>query len=934
MVKKAPVEDILLRDIPPDKVEAITSLSKRIRVIAAPGTGKTETLTRRVAWLLLRKRVPPDRIVAFTFTEKAAENMKERVYDRVTELGERTLVNQIGRMFLGTIHSFCAYLLRDDPDYGHYDVLDDNEEIAFLLKHGHSFGITAKGRYSEGKNYAEKCLNFHRNADVIYNDLLDIKKVGAAGPPYDKFAEDFRQYEELLDQEHLLTFGRLIPLAVKCLEEKPRLLTDIGFEHLLVDEFQDINPTQHKLINLIGRHASVFIVGDPRQTIYQWRGSDCSCFDRFASKPALHDVELKENRRSTKRVIDVANAFTKGADWAAGQKPMLGLRKDAGSAFVLKAETPEEEAEYIIERIKTARRKGIPYGQMAILFRSVRTSAPPFVRLLRNEGIPFTVHGRVGLFRRREIQTLAALFAWLINDGSWWRAETEDSNVINLYGDDLLDFALKTWTDFGKTLGVNFRLKRAKPALARVKSALADVKIRESPYPNVTSLYHELLNILGFKKFDADSPEGTQAVAMANLGRFSTVLTDFQGPYRRRGANPTWQSFLKNLNWYMLTYAYEAYDERISEDEKPLDAVVLSTVHQAKGLEWQLVFVPALQARRFPSSMTGIKQFWTIPEDLFDLRRYEGNIDDEARLFFVAITRAADHLILSCFERKKIKSAPSPFLVALESELEPLSKRPGVEPLPHRRDYKEFTTISVSDIIRYRRCPYWFRLNVLWGFQPALSRFLGYGKDLHYILRRLGEEVKKGSDPLTLVDKFVQRYFMLPYMAKELSDEFGAKAAAKIKNYIRNHEEEMGAIEEVEARIEFPLGGDTEIKATVKGVIDVLLAKSGSEIRDYKTSEESTTIEDARAQLLLYAAGIRGLGREVNRASVAYIDENDVKEWKINDDDIDSELERTATDIESMIIKKDFHPRPDHKKKYCLDCDYAVICRAVTVSRS
>ena len=267
--------------------KAVTSKKRYIRVIAGAGAGKTETLTRKIASLLLIDDVPPRSIVAFTFTEKAAQSMKSRVYERVKQLGGEEQCAHIGEMYIGTIHGYCLRILQDYFGYGAYGAFDENQEMAFLLRFGWNLSLT------QGRSYSENCELFKQTLNAVYAEMLPDSILEKKASP---FFNSYKKYEEHLKRHKRLTFDRMITLAVHHLLEKPEVLSYV--KYLIVDEYQDINHAQEHLIKLIGSAGNIFIVGDPRQTIYQFRGSDPGCFDSFATHyPDVETISITENRR-------------------------------------------------------------------------------------------------------------------------------------------------------------------------------------------------------------------------------------------------------------------------------------------------------------------------------------------------------------------------------------------------------------------------------------------------------------------------------------------------------------------------------------------------------------------------------------------------------------------------------------------------------------
>ncbi|NLA61412.1 MAG: ATP-dependent helicase, partial [Firmicutes bacterium] len=308
---------------PPQK-QAVLTRSRFSRIVAGAGAGKTETLTRRIVFLLA-SGAPPESIVAFTFTEKAAASMKERIYTRVREILGLDVARGLGRMFIGTMHSYAARLLQAQFGYGNYDILDENQEVAFVLQHGWEIGLGQSAR-ERGNRYGVYCLDFLKSQSVVCDELLAIDEVGCDG--HERFATEVEKYWDLLERSQLLTFARMIRLAAENLRSsKP----DIGVRHLIVDEYQDINRAQEALIDAIITcgDASCMVVGDPRQCVYEWRGSDPGCFSRFRSGEA-ESIDLLENWRSLSSIVRTANSLAGHFRDAELRKPMANLRPESG----------------------------------------------------------------------------------------------------------------------------------------------------------------------------------------------------------------------------------------------------------------------------------------------------------------------------------------------------------------------------------------------------------------------------------------------------------------------------------------------------------------------------------------------------------------------------------------------------------------------------
>jgi len=890
----------------PDQRKAVLSKSRYNRVIAGAGAGKTETLTRRIVYLILAEGVEPSSIVAFTFTERAAQTMKSRIYQRVGELDPDKL-GKLGEMYVGTIHAYAKRVLDDYFKFGNYTVLDENQEIAFLMRHGWDIGINDFER-----NYSDACRVFLRTVNMVWDEMLDRKNLEAKAPD---FCEKLVHYEYLLDKHKLLTFGRMILLAVQKLRENPETLSHV--KHLIVDEYQDINRAQEELIRLIGKNGKIFVVGDPRQSIYQWRGSDEKFFDSFEETfKGTKTVTIRENRRSGKRIVVNANKFA-GTFKKAHYEPMEATRNEDGFIGLVEHELPEDEAVWIADQIQdSVKKRGLQYSDIGVLTRSVSLAAGPLVNVLKQRRVPYIVGGKVGLFKRDEAQALGRIFAWFYENGFWvedpWRWGEQ------ITGDDLLWTSLDCWRSV-----YQYRMPRG--VESRLREIKADLNSKKSSYDNFTSIYQDVLITLGFENLVHTDPN--DATIMANLGRFNNLLTDYETANRVGGRNPHWKEDLKGLCWFMNSYAAWAYEEQPAEDIRGVDAVQIMTVHQAKGLEWPVVFLFSTVDGRFPSKMVGRELNWCgIPRDLFDARRYEGDLEDERRLFYVAITRARDALVVSYFRRMKKSMSRSQFIDDMDfSVVTPLERKrlPGF-PVAKLEAVDSMLTFSASEITAYLRCPYMFLLRNVYGYQPELDEAIGFGKGVHYCLRRAVELLKRNEDlgPITAAVQAVDNEFFMPFAGGDVFENYKKGARRSVLNYAKSFGGDLRQSSEVEYRIEFPIHN-----ATVTGRIDVL---GDREVRDYKTldyreAEGSVSMSEAELQVRLYAAGLKSVGRKVNGGSIAFLSSEASKVVPV---DVGvSHVEKAVKNAESVVASirnKRFKP---NRGEHCGDCDMRDICR-------
>lgn len=901
--------DQILRDIlekpnplSSEQKAAVISASRYNRIIAGAGTGKTEALTRRIAYLLLIKEVPSSAIVAFTFTERAAKNMKSRIYDRVEHIAGENALTSLGEMYIGTIHSFSKMILEENFDFGNHQVFDENQEMAYLLRIGWNLGLGNDRRTS----YSRRCADFLRCVNMVWGEMIDPEVLKKKCPD---FYEKFHRYEAILSENRILTFGKMIHAVVLHLRKKPEAINYV--KCLLVDEYQDVNRAQEELIELIGKRADIFAVGDPRQSIYHWRGSDEGFFQSFSQTfPEPGEMSLKENRRSLKRVVALANDFADS--FTVRYEKLSHVRKDEGNTSKIEHESEARESEWIADQIQRIRAENkLELSDFGILLRSVRTSAAPLIAEFRRRGIPFIVGGKIGLFRRPESQALGRIFAWLYPDGFWFEDNSWNRQDA-VIGDDLLQTSLLSWSEATRRENPPDCLTR----LSTIKKNLAD---KEPPHKTFKEIYHLVLTSLGYQRLEPDDP--LDAAIMGNLGRFNMLLADYETASRLGGRRANWMTDLKGLCWFMNSYASQAYEEQSSDEFLSVNAVKIMTVHQAKGLEWPVVFVPALLQKRFPSSMAGRELDWfDIPRDLFDARRYEGSDEDERKLFYVAITRSRDVLVLSSF-RGKGKS--SEFVSNFENDV--ISMLRETDPLSQLMIEGTFVddeleTFSAREIINYEICPQMYRFNEVWGYPPGFEEGLGFGENLHYCLQKASELViKEGMTTISAIATAVDEHFHLPFVSGAVMNNYKKGAKRMLIEYAKKYGGDIERIEEMEYRLEFPMHN-----ANIMGKVDVILLKNGrSEVREYKTSEEARSFDLTAAQVRLYALGLRKVGRRADDGSVAYLKEADLRPVSINEKEL-IEVGAGADNLLGKILSRDFRAKPG---KCCLKCDFSDICR-------
>ncbi len=889
-----------------------------LQVIACAGSGKTESISRRVAALLL-EGVEPAAVVAFTFTERAAVELKDRIVKRVAEVKGPEFRDRLGPMFVGTIHSYCFRLLQDHvPAYGNHDVLDDNRHIGLLSREHASLGL---GKL--GQRHWQPVRDFAKTVDVIGNELIRPEQLDGTA-----LGECFRAYREMLERFRFLTFSSIISEAVRALEDPGVHASVHGtLRHLLVDEYQDINPAQERLIELLSQSpVELCVVGDDDQSIYQWRGADVRNILTFADRRQSVAERLLANRRSRPSIVTTANAFAASIP-SRLDKAMDPVRPPGEIEIVgWSAATDIDEAEQVADAVVDLRRRGFRYRDIGVLFRSVRTSAPPLLAAFAEREVPFDCGGRTGLFLQPEASLFGEIFAWFV-DGEWKDDRYGERRPADL--NNIATGLARHFTPLDED---------------ELRQYLEDWKAYQLRGQRAVSLvddFYRLLARLRAHEIDIDDPAGS--ARFGTFARFSELLADFEHVYRRgrvetvegkrvfRAGRDRGKPYYRTLHNYLLHWALYAYEDFAGERAADLDAVAVLTVHQAKGLEWPVVFLPSLVKGRFPSQRAGQAQSWLLPASVFPpttRARYEGGDAEERRLFYVAMTRARETLYLSSFGRKQRSFRTSPYLVeVLDGEPEPLETLPLPNPTEGEREHDAPPLeIAFSDLAQVEECGHAYRLGSVFGFEQSLALELGYGRAVHHVLRLVAEQTKSTGRTPTKdeVDRLVASELFVPFASTPAFNKMASAARRLVQKYLDEYANDLDRLWAVER----PFALHFE-EGVVSGRADVILDEEGGTagklaVVDYKVSNDPLREERYQLQLAIYAAAGRGEGLVVD---AAYLHE--LREGSRRPIDISPASTATATararNLLQMTRAGRLEPRPDAQR--CPSCEYRRICR-------
>ena len=622
----------LLTGLNKEQQQAVQHTEGPLLILAGAGSGKTKVLTARIAHLLAQG-VNPYEILAITFTNKAAKEMKSRVEGLVGDVANR--------IWLSTFHSFCAKFLRFELDnflgynsnFTIYDTSDSQAVIKAALK---ALNLDDKyypvgamiGAISDAKNKLLFASDFRKQARDFYQE---------------KVADVYEYYERELRKNNALDFDDLLLVAVKLLQSNEAVLDKYSkrFRYVMIDEYQDTNHAQYLLAKLLASHwKNIAVVGDADQSIYAWRGADIqNILDFEKDYPNCTSIKLEQNYRSTKIILDAANAVIENNEGR--PKKNLWTDKTEGAKIQhFTAQSEHEEAAFIGDTIaKKHDIHGVPYGDMAILYRTNAQSRVLEEALIKR-ALPYTMVGGTKFYDRKEIKDVLAYLRVLYNpfdDLSLLRIINVPKRSIGATTvAKLQDYARANGTSLFMTLT---QLHLVDTIKGKTKEKLEEFGIliftlvAEMEDKTVLDILESILDRTGYLAQLEESTDPQDQARAENIGELLSVAKDFQD------TNPTGtvEDFLEQV---ALVNDVDSFEQEESK-------VTLMTLHAAKGLEFPIVFLGGLEEGLFPHSRTLMN-----PEE----------IEEERRLAYVGITRAEKELYISNATTRTVFGRTSSYL--------------------------------------------------------------------------------------------------------------------------------------------------------------------------------------------------------------------------------------------------------------------------------
>ena len=918
MINQAIINDL-------KKQPALTE--KNLQIIACAGSGKTEFISHRIAYIIAEKIAKPENIVAFTFTEKAAEELKFRIRSKIRDLmGHQP---DIGDIYVGTIHSFCYELLKEFvPEYRAFDVLDEGKRFSFVSSIRYDLGlrdledwlVSIGMRKPYGSSKQAWIVNtFICCVDIVREEMLNPEDVSNS----ESFIKAYHLYNERLHERRFLDFSSMMAHAVEFLKKDKNILSEVRkrFTHLTIDEYQDVNLIQEKLVKLMaGKKNNICVVGDDDQSVYQWRGSTVDNiinFEKRYSKVYTH--HLPTNFRSADGIINLANELIKNNNPKRLKKSMKssGKKYQSGDIYKIEFYYQADEIEFIIDRIKKligtewtnndGSKRGLAYSDIALLFRSVKFGAQPYLDALDEAGIPYAVTNIGGLFEADEVDTIFSIFSYLGDFEKIWDGQSGTGFV-------------PTEDDIYSSAKPIFPLPNKKT----FKKQLQELKESISGRIFLQGIYGEILAILGVGRDDIHDNENE--VALYNLGRLSQAISDYEG-------TRSYCTFrdIKYFCWFIRNYAQNAYDAGAGDDRTlSINAVQVMTLHGTKGLGFPVVFMPYSIEKPFRQMHPGF-----LDASKFNFVRYQGSVEDERRLFYVGMTRAKKYLnITSCVDPgyRKWKKKHNQFLKELngnyffDKPVKDPTKRKKLKPQPSNEDYR-FPT-NYSEMSDYLRCEYDYKMRYIYGFNPIIVQALGYGNQVHNILNilhKIAQETGKlPTDEETA--EILKEQFYLRYAAESQQDTLKRSALRSVLRYIGMWREDFTLSVSTERNFEMDMKN-----ALISGSIDLLKRENADEsileVVDFKTGNEKRMDEELTLQVQLYTiAAKEALNLQVNKAYVHFLDAK--KQARIEVLTTPKQLDlasKTISDTITGITTRRFRRNPKNKK-VCSKCDWRKFC--------
>ena len=610
----------LVQNMNENQLKAILKTQGAVMVIAGAGSGKTRVLTNRIAYLIAEKNVLESNILAITFTNKAAKEMKERIYSLVGETSKYIWIN--------TFHSMCVRILRQHIDLLGYNknftILDTSEQKTIIKNIVKELNLSED---SYQPNNILKIISNSKNSMISVNEMKAQARFGFMK----NVAEIYEYYQKYLKKNSVLDFDDLMLKTIVLFEKHPEVLAiyQNKFEYIHVDEYQDTNVIQYKLIKMLSEvYKNICIVGDDDQSIYSWRGA---CSDNIINfEKDYENVEiifLDQNYRSNSTILDAANAVIKN-NTDRKDKALWSENKGGDKITVYSAANDKDETDDIAKKILDLKAQGIDYKDIAILYRANYLS-----RSMENScmafGIPYKLIGSLKFLQRQEIRDLLAYMNVIVNKND----EFSLRRIINVPKRGIGASSMAKIDNYAEQYGLSlFEALKNIDMIGVSKKIITNIHlltqlIEKYSQTEQYSIEDLIVGIYKDSGYESMLKESADAYAESRIENISELVSSAKQ--------------FSSMNDNLIDFISEMSLTSDADDENEDDSVVLSTVHAAKGLEYRVVFIMGLEENLFPSI-----------RDAESSEDERNKMEEERRLAYVAITRAKEKLFMSYANRR------------------------------------------------------------------------------------------------------------------------------------------------------------------------------------------------------------------------------------------------------------------------------------------
>ena len=610
----------LVQNMNENQLKAILKTQGAVMVIAGAGSGKTRVLTNRIAYLIAEKNVLESNILAITFTNKAAKEMKERIYSLVGETSKYIWIN--------TFHSMCVRILRQHIDLLGYNknftILDTSEQKTIIKNIVKELNLSED---SYQPNNILKIISNSKNSMISVNEMKAQARFGFMK----NVAEIYEYYQKYLKKNSVLDFDDLILKTIVLFEKHPEVLAiyQNKFEYIHVDEYQDTNVIQYKLIKMLSEvHKNICVVGDDDQSIYSWRGA---CSDNIINfEKDYEDVEvifLDQNYRSNSTILDAANAVIKN-NTDRKDKALWSENKGGDKITVYAATNDKDETDDIAKKVLDLKAQGVDYKDIAILYRANYLS-----RSMENScmafGIPYKLIGSLKFLQRQEIRDLLAYMNVIVNKND----EFSLRRIINVPKRGIGASSMAKIDNYAEQYGLGlFEALKNIDMIGVSKKITTNIHlltqlIEKYSQTEQYSIEDLIVGIYKDSGYESMLKESADAYAESRIENISELVSSAKQ--------------FSSMNDNLIDFISEMSLTSDADDENEDDSVVLSTVHAAKGLEYRVVFIMGLEENLFPSI-----------RDAESSEDERNKMEEERRLAYVAITRAKEKLFMSYANRR------------------------------------------------------------------------------------------------------------------------------------------------------------------------------------------------------------------------------------------------------------------------------------------